>query len=246
MKLEEIVIEGRNTVHDALLSKKNIDSLFISKNVMREGKIRDIVSIANKKNVPIKLVSAEDIVSLSKTKNAQGVIAYMSDVKEITLESILQEKENPLILMFNKLDYEQNLGAILRSSWGAGVDAVVVSPQGVSKLTPVVAKVSQGGAAHVPLLAESLFPAMKLLKEYNIPLVGVDMGVGESYTDLTLLGPVAFVFGGEDSGISEPMKKYIDIYVHIPMTGELSSLNVSVATALIIFEKRRQERTAKK
>ena len=144
------------------------------------------------------------------------------------------------------MDYEQNLGAIIRSAWGAGVDAIVLSPSGVHEVTPIVAKISQGGAAYVPVIAQSLFQAIATLKDYSIPLVGVEVGMGEAYDELTLIGPAAFLFGGEVAGISEPLQKKCDIFIHIPINSELASLNVSVATALIIYEKLRQERTAKK
>ncbi|MBU3978974.1 RNA methyltransferase, partial [Patescibacteria group bacterium] len=161
--------------------------------------------------------------------------------KEI-LDRVNKKGKDVFILLFNRLDYEQNLGAILRTAWGGGVDAVIVNPGGVHELTPVVTKVSMGGAVYVPLISESLFNALKLLKDYGIPIVGVESGLGTVYSDLTLRGPIAFVFGGEDSGFTEPLKKYCDIFVHIPMQSQLSSLNVSVATAIVVFEKLRQER----
>lgn len=250
MQKNSLTIEGRNVVHDALLSDKRIETIFLSRRSKKDPKIREITKLAHERGVPIRSVAPEQVRAMSRTTNAQGIIAYLRAFEVETLSQILEQKKNdrhgPLILLFNRLDYEQNLGAILRTSWGAGVDAVIVNPQGVHSITPVVAKTSMGGAAHVPLIAQSLFQTLTLLKQYAVPVVGVDMHKGKSYTDITLLGPVAFLFGGEDSGISEPLAKYCDIFIHIPMHGKLSSLNVNVATALIVFEKRRQEREAKK
>lgn len=243
MSKHSLTIEGRNVVHDALLGNKRIETIYVSRRSKKDPKIQEILKLAQKERVTIKSVQPEQIHALSRTSNAQGIVAFLRAYEVSSLERILKErKDKALILLYNRLDYEQNLGAILRSSWGAGVDAVVVSPQGVHSVTPVVAKASMGGALHVPLIAQSLFQSLTLIKEYGIPIVGVDMKKGKSYTEITLLGPVAFLFGGEDSGISEPLAKYCDIFIHIPMLSKLSSLNVSVATALVIFEKRRQER----
>lgn len=240
-----ITLEGRNTVHDALTSDKKIKSLTIASESVSDPKIKEIIALAKQKKINISIIPAKQIKHLTQSANPQNVMAEM-EIEPISLKEILESKykagKDVFILLFNRLDYEQNLGAILRTAWGAGVDAVIVSTNGVHELTPVVAKVSMGGAAYVPLLGESLFPALKLLQEYGIPIVGVEEGMGKVYTDLTLRGSVAFVFGGEDAGLSDPVKKYCDIFVHIPMQANLSSLNVSVATAIVLFEKLRQER----
>jgi 23S rRNA (guanosine2251-2'-O)-methyltransferase len=86
-----------------------------------------------------------------------------------------------------------------------------------------------------------MFHAAKLLHEYAVPMVGVEVGMGENYTKTNLKGPVAFVMGGEAVGLSEPLQKECDIFVNIPMNKEVASLNVSVATGLVLFEKLRQE-----
>src|SRR3972149_2472958 len=124
----------------------------------------------------------------------------------------------------------------------AGSAPVIVPNTGVHEITPVVAKVSQGAAAYVPLISMSLFQALTKIKDQAVPVVGVEVGLGQDYTKQNLTGPVAFVFGGEAASLSEPLKKYCDLFVHIPMIKKAASLNVSVATALIIFEKTRQER----
>lgn len=236
-----ILIEGRNTVRDALNSNKVIKTVSVAESSLKDPKIQEIVALAREKNIPVGTVSAKLLKRGHEYSSSQNIQAEI-EIEETSLEEILDSKENPLILIFNSLDYEQNLGAIMRTAWGAGVDAVIVSPSGVHKLTPVVSKVSMGGAVYVPLLAESLFPVLKTLQKRGIPIVGVETGMGEAYTNQNLLGPIAFVFGGEDSGLSEPLKKYCDLFVHIPMNSELSSLNVSVATAIILFEKLRQDR----
>lgn len=239
-KLKIVTLEGRNTVHDAILSDKKVTRVFIAKESSQDPKIKEIIGLAYKKGVSVNFIPARELRNKATSPNPQNILAEM-EIAQVSLKEIIEKNENACILFFNRLDYEQNLGAILRTAWGAGVDAIVVSPSGVHQLTPVVTKVSMGAAAYVPVIAESLFPALKLLKDEGIPIVGVEEGLGIPYYEQNLLGPVAFVFGGEDSGLSEPLKKYCDLFIHIPMQSTLSSLNVSVATAIIVFEKLRQE-----
>lgn len=236
-----IILEGRNTVRDAIASDKKVTTIFIAKESSDDPKIQEIVTLAKSKNIATNTISSKALKHKSSSFNAQNILAEM-ELKDVTLKEILEKNPNACILVYNRLDYEQNLGAILRTAWGAGVDAVLVSPGGVHELTPVVAKISMGGVAYVPVIAESLFPSLKFLKNAGVPIVGVESGMGTVYTQQNLIGPVAFVFGGEDSGVSEPLKKYCDLFIHIPMSSNLSSLNVSVATAIVIFEKLRQER----
>lgn len=233
-------------VHDALMSDKKVQIVYIGKSSKNDRRVADIISLAQKKGVEVNFVAPEKIRALSGSESTQNVVAYMQQYQGESLREILkrckEENKDPLILMFNQLDYEQNLGSIIRSAWGTDADAVILSPHGVHEVTPIVAKISQGGAAYVPVIAQSLFQAITLLKEFNIPIVGVEVNMGKPYDQITLRGPVAFLFGGEAVGISSPLQKQCDIFINIPINNELASLNVSIATALVIFEKRRQDR----
>ncbi len=242
-------LEGRNLVFDALSTDKTVEKIFVSKKSKEDQKVKIIIRLAQKKGVPVSFVNPRYLAVISRSANHQGVIgiAGASTPATTTLNQLLTQKEakgeDPFLLLFNRLDYEQNLGAILRSAWGAGVDAVIVPPQGVHEITPVVARASMGGSLHVPLIVQSLFQSLKTIKDHAIPVVGVDMRKGHVYSDITLRGPVAFVLGGEDSGVSDALANYCDIFVHIPMDESIPSLNVSVSAALVMFEKVRQERS---
>lgn len=229
-------------VHDALKSKQKIQAVLISIATLSDPRIKEIESLAERQKIKVEKVRPEQIEHLGESDGAQGVIAYMELPEPLTLDEILKSKKNPFLLLFNKLDYEQNLGAILRTAWAAGVDAVIVPNSGVHEITPVVAKISQGGAAYVPLISMSLFQALTKIKDLAIPIVGVEVDLGQDYVKQNLIGPIALVFGGEAASLSEPLKKYCDLFIHIPMVKQVASLNVSVATALITFEKTRQER----
>lgn len=241
-QLDFVTLEGRNMVHDALLSGQRVVSVLLATSTIGDPRIREIENLARKNGVQIQKVSAEEIEKMCDSRNPQGAVALMSIPETPTLEQILKAKRNVFILLVNHIDYEQNLGAILRTAWAAGVDAVVASPNGVHEVTPVVAKVSMGGVAYVPLLGMSMFQAIKLLHEYAVPVVGVEVDMGKPFTETDLKGPIAFVVGGEAVGLSEPLQKECDLFVNIPMEKSVASLNVSVATALVLFEKLRQEK----
>jgi 23S rRNA (guanosine2251-2'-O)-methyltransferase len=241
-RIRQITLEGRNMVHDALTSDKEVKALFLSAASRGDEKIKEIEELAKKRGVQTMIVAPDDLLKMAESKNPQGVVAKMDLPEDLSFEGILRAKRNAFVLLLNHIDYEQNLGAIIRTAWAAGVDAVVVSPNGVHEVTSVVAKVSMGGVAHVPVFGMSLFQAIKLIHEYAIPLVGVEVDKGKSIYDTNLRGPVAIMMGGEEVGITEPLMKECDTLTNIPMVGKIASLNVSVATAIVLFEKLRQER----
>jgi len=152
-----VILEGRNMVRDALTSGQKISTVLISSSSMGDPKIKEIEKLANSKGVKTQIMPTDELLKMAESRNPQGVIALMDVPEIVSLKQILLAKRNSFILLLNHIDYEQNLGAILRTAWAAGVDAVVVSPNGVHEITPVVAKVSMGGVAYVPLIPMSLF-----------------------------------------------------------------------------------------
>lgn len=228
-------------VHDALISGQKVNLLMIASGSIHDPKIKEIEKLARAKGINVQIVRSEELEKMSESKNSQGVMATMDAPEVKSLEQILKDKRNVFVLLLNHIDYEQNLGAIMRTAWAAGVDAVVASPNGVHQITPVVAKISMGAAAYVPLIPMSLFQAVNMLHKYAVPVVGVEVRMGKPIYESKMTGPMAFLMGGEAEGISEPLQKECDSFVNIPMNKEVASLNVSVATALVLFEKVRQE-----
>ncbi len=239
----EVLIYGRNMVHDALTSGRHISKLILSETIKEDDKVKKIIRLAQAAHIPFHRVNAKSLEDITESSASQGVAAYMQLPDEITLESLLKDKRDAFILLFSHLDYEQNLGAILRSAWAAGVDAVVVGGSGVHEVTPVVAKTSMGAAAYVPVISKSLFQAITILNKAAVKVIGVEVGLGEDYTQSNLRGATALVFGGEAAGLSEPLMKVCDSFIHIPIQENVASLNVSMAATLVCFEKTRQERT---
>lgn len=242
--MSKVIIVGKNTVKDALNSDAEMGRVWIEAGLDKDERIQDIMAIAKKRHLLVDTISGKEFRRIAKDEYAQGVAAEMQ-LPEISLDKLLDENRNAFIVLLSKLDYEQNLGAIMRSAWAAGVDAIVASPDGVHEVTSTVAKVSMGAAAHVPVVAMSLYQVGKMLKKYAVKLVGVETNEGMDYEKSKLTGAVALLLGGEDVGLTENLLAMCDEKINIPMKGNLASLNVSVAAGIVMFERLRQERQTK-
>jgi 23S rRNA (guanosine2251-2'-O)-methyltransferase len=241
-----IQLEGRNPVQEAL--KGGLVTLIrVEKGRESEPKIREILDEAKKKRVTVETVARFKLDALSHTGHHQGVIATAQPGVQWSLEKVLEESGRDVcILVLDQVQDPHNLGAILRTAEAAGVDGVVIPKKETVNLGPTVHRVSMGGSLHVPVWQQSLYTAVKTMADEDVTIIGVD-AAGEAYHyDEDLTGPVAFVLGGEDRGISPTLIAKCDKLVRIPMRGHLASLNVSVATAIVLYERLRQQETVEK
>jgi 23S rRNA (guanosine2251-2'-O)-methyltransferase len=143
-------------------------------------------------------------------------------------------------LILDDLKYTQNIAAIMRSAFAAGVNGIIVNPQKRALVSSETIRISEGAAERIPLVEMNLFNAMKILKDDDIKICGVHME-GEYYYDVDLRGPIALVLGAEDTGISSGLRERCDILASIPMREGIGSLNVSASGAIVMYEKLRQE-----
>lgn len=163
-----------------------------------------------------------------------------------TLLSDLTLSANPLVIVAESVEKPGNLGAILRTADAAGVDAILVCDARVDAWNPNVVRASRGAVFSVPIVACENAEALKWLKEKKIRVAAATPSAAEIYTDADLSQPTAIVVGTEDEGLSEFWLANADARVKIPMTGKVNSLNVSVSTALIVYEAQRQRGGSKK
>ena len=176
---------------------------------------------------------------MSQTGVHNGVIAEAEPFPEWTVKDLLDAVPEPFVVLVDEVQYEHNLGAILRSALGAGVDAVIVPVQRGKGLTPIVHRVSMGGAEAVPLIREGISSALAQLQRAGVRIVGADMD-GVPPWQVNMRGALAVVLGGEDKGLTDPIRKRCDAIVGVPLAGGLESLNVSVTAGVILFERVRQ------
>ncbi len=243
MRFEELTLEGRNAVLEALRSGKTIDRLFVLDGC-QDGPVRTIIREAKKQNTIISFVSKERLDQLSETKKHQGVIAYAAaydyaSVDEM-LENAKQKGEPPFLILLDGIEDPHNLGAIIRTANLAGAHGVIIPKRRACGLTATVAKASAGAINYTPVAkVTNLSAVMKQLKEEGLWFVCADMG-GEVMYRQNLTGPIGLVIGNEGEGVSKLVRENCDFTASVPMRGDIDSLNASVACGVLSFEIVRQ------
>jgi len=236
-----IQLEGRNPVHEALKAG-TVTLIRVEKDKQSDPKIQEILGAAARRKVPVEFASRQKMDGMSETGHHQGIIAVVEPNPAWSLEKVLKETgREACILLLDQVQDPHNLGAILRTSDAAAVDGVVIPKRGSADLGPTVHRVSMGGSLHVPVWRQSLYTAIKALKDDGFRIVGLDASGDTPYWGINLTGAVAFVLGGEDRGINPTLLDKCDTIVRIPMMGRIPSLNVSVATAIVLYERLRQQ-----
>lgn len=235
-----IKLEGRNPVEEAL--KQNIVTLIrVEKTKNIDSRLQEILVSARKKGVRIEEVPGSSLDSQSDTGHHQGIIAFAQPDVQWGLEKVLEKTGKEIcLLMLDQVQDPHNLGAILRTAEATGVDGVIIPKKGSASLSPSVHRVSMGGSLHVPVWKRSFYPVLKKLKDEGLRIIGVDTSGTKNIFQENLAVPVVFIIGGEDQGISPTLLERCDSIVKIPMRGRLQSLNVSVATSVVLYERLRQ------
>jgi len=236
-----IQAEGRNPVHEALKTTKP-EKILVAKGIEDQHKIAEILRLAEERGTPVEIVPKKRLDTLSQSGRHQGVIALIQPPKPPTLKTILTRNRGDVtLILLDRLYDPMNLGSILRTAEATGVDAVIIPKKGSVGLTPAVLRASMGGGLHIPIIKDSLFQTTKLLKREGVKLVGVDPTGPTDYYSERLTGSVALLMGGEDRGINPSLLDRCDSIVRIPMHGRITSLNVGAATAIILYERIRQQ-----
>ncbi len=201
---------------------------------------REVARVAAASGVPVKRVPRARIDELARGGAHQGVAVRAGPYPYSSLGEILATP-NPLVVVLDSVTDPRNLGAVLRVADGVGASGVVVPKDRAASVTPAAVKASAGASEHVPVVRETnLRRALDKIKEAGVWAYAAEGGAAPAYTDLDLSGPVAFVLGSEGRGIRRLVREECDGRVSIPMRGAVSSLNVSVAAAVLLFEARRQ------
>jgi 23S rRNA (guanosine2251-2'-O)-methyltransferase len=209
-----------------------------------DKKIESLVGIAKKLGISIEQVSRQELDRLTQESNHQGVAAFCSRARtyaENDLKSLLRNLEVPFVLILDGIQDPHNLGACFRSADAAGVHAIIAPKDKSVGLTPVVSKVASGAAETVPFVqVTNLARTMEELKELGIWIYGAAAEATQTLYQAELSGPAAFALGAEGAGLRRLTREHCDVLLKIPMYGSVSSLNVSVATGIFLFEAVRQ------
>jgi 23S rRNA (guanosine2251-2'-O)-methyltransferase len=242
-------LEGRNVVIEALSrNRRKVHRIFLDERAKSSHKIQELHRLADQAGVDIKKIPRQKLDRMSQTEVHNGVIAHADSLPVWTTKALLShlfdKGEDPFLILVDEVQYEHNLGAILRSAMGAGAHAVIVPVKRGKGLSSVVQRVAMGGAEEVPLIREGLSSALAQIRKAGIPVVGADMG-GEPVWQVRLQRACAIVLGGESKGLSPTLRRRCDVIAAIPLQKDLESLNVSVTAAVMMFEKCRQDLVGK-
>ncbi len=246
-KTRFIQVESKNAILELLKEGRDFDKLYIAANAFKDEKVREIVEIAGHKNIPVLKVSRKIITRRLRNSNSESILGYMYSQNNWDLEELLDklssEGKQPFFLVLDDLKYTQNIAAIMRTAFAAGVNGIIVNPQEKNLITNETIRISMGAAERIPLVETNLFNALKLLTKNDIKIFAVHMD-GQVYFDSNLKGAAAFVMGAEDVGITAGLLERVDEKISIPMREGIGSLNVSASAAVVMYEKLRQEVTA--
>lgn len=232
-------IAGRNPVLEALKSGREIDKIFIKKG-QPDGSLRPLVKKARDRGIIISEVDKKKLDELSGGENHQGVVAFVSEIKYKTIDDILKiaedRGESPFVIILDRITDPHNIGAIIRTAECAGAHGVIMPKRASAPINEIVAKTSAGAVEYANICkVTNLASAIDTLKEKGLWITGADMN-GESMYDIDFTGGVGLVIGSEGEGISRLVREKCDFIASIPMKGEVSSLNASVAAGILMYE----------
>lgn len=234
---------GIHAVYELIRSCKEINRILVARDIRNEG-LKELLQLARDASVPVQEVPKEKLNGLTR-KNHQGVIAFMSPVSYHRIENLLpglfESGKTPLLLVLDRITDVRNLGAIARTAYCAGVDALIIPEKDSASVTGDAIKTSAGALAELPVCRErSLEQAVDYLLKSGVQVVAATEHAKDPYYDIELTLPTAIVMGSEEDGISPALLKKASHLARIPIQGNVGSLNVSVAAAVLLFEVVRQ------
>lgn len=229
-------IYGKNTVLEALKGDKEVYKLYLLKNVADSK----IIHLCQQKHIEYIVTDKQELYNLVGKVVHQGIVAKVKGYDYTPLDEVLSsipKGKTPLLLMLDGLEDPHNLGAILRTCDAIGVDGVIIGKNRSVGLTPTVAKVSTGAIDYVKVSqVTNLTRTLEYLKTQGFWVVGCDLNESKDYRAIDYNMPLVIVVGSEGFGISRLVKKQCDMNVVLPMEGHVTSLNASVAAALILYQ----------
>jgi 23S rRNA (guanosine2251-2'-O)-methyltransferase len=216
-------------------------------------RLERVIALANDRGIDVQPANRARLQQMSDESRHQGVVAEIRRSRTLDeaalrdlVEAALTADASLMLLILDGIQDPHNLGACLRTADAAGVNAVVVPRHGAAGLGPTVSKVAAGAAESVPFAAvANIVRVLDWLRDYGVALIGTSDAAGESLYECDLEGPLALVMGREHKGLRQPVVERCDRLVSLPMAGSVSSLNVSVATGICLYEAVRQRRPQK-
>lgn len=229
---------GIHPVLEALRAGRPFDRVLIAKGA-GGARLQEIVDLCRRSSVPTRFEPREILDRMASGAPHQGVIALGAAHDYASFDKVLETARS--VVLLDGVEDPHNLGAIVRTAHAAGVDAIVVPERRAAGITDVVAKAAAGALEYLPVVrVNNLNRAIEALKERHFWIYGLDERGEHSYDTVDYASPTAFVFGGEGKGLHQQVREHCDFLVQIPMAGRISSLNVSVAAGVVLFDWKRR------
>ena len=234
---------GLRPIMEAIRSGREMDKILIKKGLSGEL-YHELMTLIREAGIPFQVVPIEKLNRVTR-KNHQGVLGFVSLISYSPFDEIIQrvfeDGESPLIMILDGITDVRNFGAIARSAEVAGVHALVIPEKGGAMINADAVKTSAGALLNIPVCrVKSLGNAAKELQKSGLKVVGATEKAGKLYYETEMSGPLAIVLGSEDEGISVDLLRICDELVKIPQHGQIESLNVSAAAAVLAFEAEKQ------
>ena len=250
---EEHFIYGKNSIIEALESgDREFNKILISNSARNDEKIKKIKKLAQKNGVVFQFVNKEKLNQIAPECNHQGILALIAPINYLPLDNFLEtdSDKKQTVVILDGIEDSHNLGAIIRSCVCAGVDAIILPSRRGVLINSTVEKTSAGAVNHIKIIkVNSIVNAVQKLKEHDYWVIASDHHSNNNYYDVDYTDiSIALIMGAEHAGISKSLLKLSDYKVAIPMLTNFNSLNVSNATAIILFEivKQKLQQNSKK
>jgi 23S rRNA (guanosine2251-2'-O)-methyltransferase len=234
---------GLHPIEEAFVSGKEFEKILIQQG-NRSGKINEIIRQARTLDYPVQYVPLEKLNRITR-KNHQGIIGFVSPISyqpvEQLIPGIYEEGRMPFLLILDKVTDVRNFGAIARSAYAAGVDAILIPSRGSALINADAMKTAAGALNHLAVCrTENLKDSIDFLKNSGLRIAAISEKSEKTIWETDLSGPIALMLGSEEDGISPAYLQKTDIHLRIPMPKPIDSLNVSVAAGIACFEVVRQ------
>ncbi len=244
------VLYGLHPVEEALRAgKRRFDHVLVARE-RQDDRIERLIAACREAGVRVRQEARDELTQVAQTAAHQGVVALVRPQEFLAIEDLFEPdparaEQTRLVLALDGIEDPQNLGALLRVADGAGVDGVVLTERRSAPLSAAAVKASAGAAEHLRIArVVNLVRALEELKRRNLWVVGLDERGEADYDRFDLTGNCVIVLGREGAGLHDLVRRTCDHLLRIPMAGGVSSLNVSAAGAVVLYEAARQRRTA--
>ena len=228
-------VYGRRPVREVLRGRREVLELWATE---RAVKAEEWLRSVDRPRVQVKL--DRELSDAAQTRDHQGVLAWCEPYRYADAYE-LAAGDRPLLACLDQVSDPRNLGAVCRSAEGAGATGVVVPAHGSARVTPAVCRSSAGAVEHLPVaVVTNLARYLDEIKTGSLWVAGAAGETGTPMWQADLSGGLAFVFGAEGKGLRPLVRRTCDLFVAIPQLGQVESLNVSVAAAVLLYEARRQ------